>query len=153
MHVVVGSDHGGAQLKHELIEYIKQLYPNVTISSKGSESSTDSQDYPNVARQVCLEVLSLPNEKSFGVLVCGSGIGMSIAANKINGIRCALVHEGYSAKMARRHNDANVIALGQRVTGSGVAKEALAIFLNEEFEGGRHCTRVAILSELEKLFN
>ena len=150
MRIVIGSDHGGAQLKHELVQYVKELYPDVVVSIKGSESPTDPQDYPDVAKQVCIELSTHPEADSFGVLVCGSGIGMSIAANKIDGIRCALVHDGYTAKMARRHNNANVIALGQRVIGSEVAKDALAIFLKESFEGGRHQLRVAALSQLEK---
>jgi len=81
--------------------------------------------------------------------VCGSGIGVSIAANKVKGIRCALVHDAYTARMSRQHNDANIIALGERVTGVEVAKEAVKIFLETPFEGGRHANRVALIKDIE----
>jgi len=150
MRIVIGCDHGGADLSKEIALLIKSKYPKAEITRKGAESGDDKKDYPSVAKEVCDFLITLPPLGSFGILICGSGIGMSIAANKVNGIRCALVHDAYTAKMARRHNDANVIALGQRVTGSEVAKDAVDIFLKEEFEGGRHELRVSALSQLEK---
>jgi ribose 5-phosphate isomerase B len=138
-------------MKQDLADFIKATFPEAVVTLRGSDSASDPQDYPNVARDVCLELLALPQTDSFAVLVCGSGIGMSIAANKIEGIRCALIHDGYTAKMSRKHNDANVIALGQRVIGSEVAKDALYLFLTEQFEGGRHKLRLATIKDLEKL--
>ena len=103
-------------------------------------------DYPDYAKLVCKEVIS---ESAIGILVCGSGIGMSMAANKIKGIRAALCTDSYMAKFARAHNNANVLCLGARVIGNGVAQEIVSVFLNTEFEGGRHKIRVDKINLLE----
>ena len=104
-------------------------------------------DYPDVADALTKAVLK--HEGSKGILICGTGIGMSIAANKVNGIRCALCHDHYTASMCRKHNDANVIAMGERVIGIEVAKDILDTYLGTDFEGGRHKTRVEKMMSLE----
>jgi ribose 5-phosphate isomerase B len=104
-------------------------------------------DYPDFAARVAAAVTS--GEAALGVLVCGTGIGMSIGANKFAGVRAALCHSEFEARMTRAHNDANVLCLGQRVTGAGVALECLRVFLTTPFEGGRHAARVAKLAALE----
>jgi len=142
--VVIGSDHGGVGLKDQLVAMLRDSYEVVDLGTQG----TTPIDYPKIARQVALEVVKSSPGTS-GILVCGSGIGVSISANKVKGIRCALVHDAYTARMSRQHNDANVIALGERVTGVEVAKEAVKIFLETPFEGGRHANRVALITDIE----
>lgn len=144
--VFIGADHGGFRLKGELVEYLK-TFTNYRTEDLGTFTS-ESVDYPLIAEDLSHHVLS--TEDAVGVLVCGTGIGVSIAANKIRGIRCALVHDSFTAKMARVHNNANVIAFGERVIGSGVAKEALSVFLSSQFEsGGRHSERVSLITKIE----
>ena len=145
MAVVIGSDHGGFELKQVLKEH---------LISKGFEVldvgcyDTNSVDYPDIAEKAAKELLSGNNE--FGILVCGTGIGISIAANKIKGIRCALVANEYCAEMTKRHNDANMLSFGGRVIGPDLAKNILDAYLNAEFEGGRHQNRVDKISALEE---
>ena len=144
--VYIGADHGGVNLKETIVTMLKESgqYDVTDFGTNG----TISVDYPDIAKKVCTSVASdLVN--SIGILICGSGVGISIAANKISGIRCALVHDAYTARMSRQHNDANVIALGERVTGVEVAKDAVNVFLSTEFEGGRHAKRVGLISALE----
>ncbi|KAG9394597.1 Sugar-phosphate isomerase, RpiB/LacA/LacB family [Carpediemonas membranifera] len=136
--VAIGCDHGGIELKLELIEHLKSL--GKTPIDVGCHKEDGSVDYPDYARAICKEVTA--GNCKCGIAVCGSGIGISIAANKVSGIRCALLHDHYGAHMCRQHNNANVMALGGRVTGVEVAKEIVTTFLQTEFEGGRHQRRV-----------
>ncbi len=143
--IYIGNDHGGLELKNEVLHYIKNDL-KLDITDMGCYDNS-SVDYPDYAEAVCAKVLE---NKATGILICGTGIGISIAANKINGIRCALCHESYSAEMTKRHNDANVLALGGRVTGPELAKSIVKAFLTSEFEGGRHQKRVEKITKLEK---
>jgi len=142
--IAIGCDHGGINLK----EIIKKF-----LDEKGLEYedfgtySTDSCDYPDYAKAVCEGVISGKCEK--GILICGTGIGMSIAANKIDGIRAAHVTDTYSARMTKEHNNANVICLGERITGCDLALEIVNAYLNAEFQGGRHQNRVDKLMSFE----
>lgn len=142
--LAIGSDHGGYQLKGEIMDYLKGQ--NIEFTDFGT-FSTDSCDYPDFAEKVARAVASGECER--GILVCGTGIGISIAANKIKGIRCALCADCFSAEMTRLHNNANILALGQRTTGAGLALKITEIFLNTAFEGGRHERRVDMISKLE----
>ena len=137
MTVAIASDHAGYDLK----EIIKNYFDlnGVTYIDFGTHS-TESVDYPIYANKVCASIKT--GESNLGVLICGSGIGMCIAANKQKNIRAACCSDIYSAKMARLHNDANVITLGSRVIGSGLAVEVVKKFLSTDFEGGRHSGRV-----------
>jgi ribose 5-phosphate isomerase B len=144
MSVAIASDHAGLALKTELIDETRRL-GHVPVDL--GPSSTASVDYPDFAARVAAAVTS--GEAALGVLVCGTGIGMSIGANKFAGVRAALCHSEFEARMTRAHNDANVLCLGQRVTGAGVALECLRVFLATPFEGGRHAARVAKLAALE----
>lgn len=143
MKVAVGSDHGGLGLKTILIEELKE--GGVEVLDVGTNSS-ESSDYPDYAAKVCDIVLN--KEADFGLLICGTGIGMSIAANKHKGIRAALAWNSFMARMARNHNNANVLVLGGRVTGAELAKEILRVFLEETFDGGRHERRVEKIEDL-----
>lgn len=144
MAVVVGSDHGGFALKEVLSAYLKEK--GLEVIDVGCYD-TASVDYPDIAEKACREVTE--GRCDWGILVCGTGIGISIAANKVKGIRCALVSEAYSAEMTKRHNNANMIALGGRVTGPDLAKNIVDAYINAEFEGGRHEMRVNKISALE----
>lgn len=144
MRVAISSDHGGNNLRHE----IKQLLTELTIEFEDFGPESDqSVDYPDYATPVTRGVASGEFDK--GILICGTGIGMSIAANKVNGIRCALVHDVFSAKATRGHNDSNVLAMGERVIGPGLAREIVQTWLETPFEGGRHERRIEKLMELE----
>jgi ribose 5-phosphate isomerase B len=137
MKIVIGSDHAGFDLKKKYIELLKHEL-GYEVSDAGAYSA-DSVDYPDIARKVASAVSSGEYEK--GVLICGAGIGMSIAANRFRGVRAALCHDIYTAEMSRRHNNANILVVGARVTGEGLALEILKVFLKTEFEGGRHKMR------------
>lgn len=143
MKYFIGADHAGIDIK----QYVKELF-----EAKGHEVidlgpfSKERVDYPDYAQKVCQEVLK--NKGSKGILICGSGIGMSMAANKFDGIRAALCHNEYSAKMAREHNDANVICLGERVSGYGMIEAIVEAWLSASFEGGRHTNRVEKINAL-----
>lgn len=145
MRIAMGSDHGGAELRIELIEYIKELGHDVT--DFGVELG-EKADYPNIGIEVAKEVAN--GNFDCGVILCGTGIGISIAANKVKGIRCAVTNEVYSAKMAKIHNNANIISLGGRVVGLEVAKMIVSEYLNAEYEGGRHENRLKIISDYEE---
>ncbi|KAI8051301.1 sugar-phosphate isomerase, RpiB/LacA/LacB family [Syncephalis plumigaleata] len=146
--VYIGSDHAGYDLKVELIEYLRSQGKAVVDVGCFSKERVDYPEYaPPVAEKV-LDTSASP--KNAGILVCGSGIGISIAANKINGIRCALCHDHYDASMARKHNDANIVALGGRTTGAEVAKEIVDTFLTTGFDGNQHAIRVAKIHKLEQ---
>lgn len=137
MMIAAGSDHAGFELKNALVEFLRKAGHDVL--DLGSESR-DSVDYPDYARKVADEVVGGRAER--GLLVCGTGIGMSIAANRVLGIRAAVVADLFQVRMARRHNDANVLCLGARVTGPGAAEAMVEEFLATPFEAGRHQRRV-----------
>ncbi|HEY1553881.1 MAG TPA: ribose 5-phosphate isomerase B [Kofleriaceae bacterium] len=140
-----GSDHAGFRLKNVLVEALQELGDEVIDVGTTNE---DSVDYPRFGSEVGRKVAADPGTR--GLIVCGTGIGISIAANKVPGVRAAVVHDDFTAAAARAHNDANVIALGARVVGPGVAESALSVFRATEFVGGRHLRRVEQLGELDK---
>ncbi|MBE6914726.1 MAG: ribose 5-phosphate isomerase B [Ruminococcaceae bacterium] len=143
--IAIGSDHGGFELK----EYIKKHLDEQGIAYKDfGTNCADSCDYPVYAEAVSRAVVSGEMEK--GILVCGTGIGVSIAANKIKGVRAALCGDCYSAEFTRLHNDANVLALGARVVGSGLAVKIVDTFLSTEFMGGHHTHRIEMIAEIEE---
>lgn len=142
MKLVIGNDHAGVEFKKKLVKALEEKGHEVI--NVGTDS-LESVDYPDIAVLVGEKVLD--GEAKFGILICGTGIGISIAANKIKGIRAALVHNEFTAKLARLHNDANVIALGARVIGDELGLACVETFINTEFEGGRHARRV---SKIEK---
>lgn len=143
--LAIGSDHGGYELKEQIKEHLKAR--GVEFRDFGTHT-TDSVDYPDYAQKVCEAVVG--GECESAVLVCGTGIGISIAANKVKGIRAALCADTFSAKMAKQHNNANVICLGGRVTGSELAFSIVDAWLDNEFLGGRHQNRVDKIHALEK---
>lgn len=138
MKYYIASDHAGVEFKKFVAELLAQK--GHVVCDLGPVS-TDRVDYPDFASKVCNAIIN-DEYQSFGVLICGSGIGMSMSANKFAGIRAALCHNEYSAKMAREHNDANVICLGERVSGAGMVEAILDAWLGASFEGGRHTGRV-----------
>lgn len=137
MNLAVGSDHGGFELKEKIIATLKSK--GHTVEDLGCHS-LDSVDYPDFAELVCESVKSGAAE--YGILICGTGIGMSLAANRHREIRAALCHDEYTARLSREHNNANILCLGSRVTGAGVAEAIVKIWLTTSFDGGRHQTRV-----------
>lgn len=145
LKIAISSDHGGNKLRKEIMDLLTEL--GVSYEDFGPQTD-DSVDYPDYARPVAEGVQSGAFDR--GILICGTGIGISIAANKFKGIRCALVHDVFSAKATRCHNDSNVLAMGERVIGPGLAREIVATWLNTEFEGGRHTNRVAKISQIEE---
>lgn len=145
--IYIGADSAGYALKAELIEHLENS--GYEVINCGTDSSA-SCHYPEFANKVC-EAVKGDLAGSFGILVCGTGIGMSMCANKHHGIRAALCSDTYSARMTRTHNDANVLCMGARVIGSCLAIDILDAFLNAEFEGGRHATRVDMMMDIEKL--
>ena len=142
--IALGSDHGGYLLKEELKKHLEQ--EGCEFIDFGTDS-TASCDYPVYAEKVCRAIQSGECEK--GILICGTGIGMSMCANKCKGIRAAVCGDHFSAEFTRRHNDANVLCMGARVIGPGVALQLADIFLTTEYEGGRHANRVSMMMELE----
>jgi len=146
VRVALSSDHAGWRLKQEVKTCLEQS--GVTCIDLGTDSETESVDYPDFAAGAARAVAR--GECDRGICICGTGIGMSIGANKIKGIRAALCHDVYSARMTRLHNDSNVLALGARVIGPGLALEIVRTWLETPFEGGRHARRVAKLSRLEE---
>jgi ribose 5-phosphate isomerase B len=144
MKVAIGSDHAGVELRKEIIAMIQEL--GMEVEDVGCECTT-SVDYPDYAIPVAEKVAN--GEADRGILICGTGIGMSIAANKVKGIRCALVHDLFSAKATRQHNDSNVLAMGERIIGPGIALEIAKVWLTTEYEGGRHGRRVGKISQYE----
>ena len=143
MKIAIGSDHGGFCLKEEVKALLTEM--GVQYHDFGTYSA-ESVDYPDISRQVAQSVAAGEYER--GIIVCGTGIGVSIAANKI---RAALCGDVFSAKMAREHNDANILTLGERVTGSGLARMIVEVWLKTDFAGGRHSRRVEKLMELEQI--
>ena len=147
MRVAIASDHAGFALKTELVAALVEL--KVDFDDLGT-TDTASVDYPDFAKKVATAIVG--KQADLGVLCCGTGIGMAITANKVHGIRAAVCGTEYEARVARNHNDANVVCLGQRVTGGGVARGILEEFMKAQFEGGRHATRIAKILELEKAY-
>lgn len=142
MKIAIGADHGGFELKQQLIDVVTTL--GHQIVDVGCHS-LESVDYPGFAEAVCAMIVE--SQVDFGILVCGTGIGMSIAANRHRKVRAALCHDEYTARMSREHNDANVLCLGARVIGTGVAKEIVTVWLSTKFAGGRHQQRIAQFSD------
>ncbi len=142
--IAIGCDHAGFQLKNEIIAHLKEQ--NIEVTDCGCDGN--SCDYPDIAKAVCEKIIDNSCEK--GILICGTGVGMSIAANKFKGIRAALCADHFSTKYTRLHNDSNVMCIGARTLGSGVAIELADLFLSTEFEGGRHQRRVDLITEIEK---
>lgn len=145
MKIVIGSDHGGIHLKEVLKQHLADR--GIEVHDAGTYTE-ESCDYPDIAVKVCREITE--GKAGRGVLVCGTGIGMSMAANKVKGIRAALCGDVFSATMSREHNDANVICLGERVLGPGLAVSILDAWLDTEFAGGRHGRRVNKIMDIEK---
>jgi ribose 5-phosphate isomerase B len=143
--VVAGSDHAGLNLRAEAVKAAREAGNEVVDLGP---ATAESVDYPDYARRVGEEVAS--GRARLGILVCGTGIGMSIAANKIAGVRAAVCRTEYEARMARAHNDANVLCLGERVTGLGVGAAVVKAFLATPFEGGRHERRVGLIRAMER---
>jgi ribose 5-phosphate isomerase B len=148
MKIALGSDHGGYLLKEKIAIYLNKK--NISFTDFGTHSN-ESVDYPDFALEVAEAVTKGQYDK--GILVCGTGIGISIAANKVPGIRAALCHDSFSAKACREHNDANILALGERVIGVDLALYIVETWLNTEFQGGRHAKRVAKIGEIEEKYN
>lgn len=140
LKVALGADHGGFELKEKIVEYLKSK--NIEYKDFGTNTS-DSCDYPKFGKEVALEVAS--GNFNRGILVCGSGIGMSIAANKVKGIHAALCWNMATAKSARTHNNSNILCLGQRQIEDELALDMVDLWLHTEFEGGRHQTRVDMI--------
>lgn len=144
VNIAIGSDHGGFRLKEE----IKQLLTELKIDHNDFGTySAESVDYPQIARTVAEAVVG--GEYDRGILICGTGIGINIAANKIKGVRAALCHDVFSAQMSREHNDANILTMGERVIGAGHARVIVETWLTTEFAGGRHSRRVCQIADLE----
>lgn len=137
MKIAIGCDHGGISLKEEIVAVLKDMGQDV--DDRGCYS-TDSVDYPDFAKAVCSKVQDGTCDR--GILICGTGIGMSMVANRFEGIRAALCHELFTARMSREHNDANVLCLGARVVGPGLAEEIVRTWVSTEFSGGRHLRRI-----------
>ena len=145
MKITIGSDHGAVELKDEVKKVLAE-FPEIEVKDVGT-FGTESVDYPDIAEKVCADVVSGAADR--GIVLCGTGIGISIASNKIDGIRCALCGDVYSARMSREHNDANVLAMGGRVTGFGPAGEIVRVWVTTEFTGGRHARRVGKIMALQ----
>lgn len=145
MRWYVGSDHGAVSLRRHLVAHLRAAGHEV-VAELGPEDPTQSIDYPDVAARVCAQVLA--EQGSRGLLVCGTGQGMAMSANRIPGIRAAVVAEGFSARLAREHNDANVLCMGERVVGLGLATDLLDAFAGASFQAGRHARRVGKLEAI-----
>lgn len=145
MKIAIGNDHGAVDMKNHVVGWLNDHgYEAVNFGT----DSTESTDYPIYAERVAQAVVS--GECDFGILICGTGIGISISANKIHGVRCALCSEPVSAALSRQHNDANILAMGARTIGPVMAEEIVRTFLTESFEGGRHAIRVGKIMALDR---
>ena len=147
MTIVIGCDHGGLEHKNAIKEHLENRGFTVTDCGIYEQKSVN---YPEIAEKVALEITG--GRAELGILVCGTGIGMSLAANKIKGIRAAAVSEHFSAKYTRLHNNSNILCLGGRVIGIGTALELVDLFVDTEFEGGRHQTRVDMITDIENRY-
>ena len=148
MKLIIGSDHGGLLLKEKVKEYLTSK--GYDIEDVGTYTAA-SCGYPVIADKVCQKVLA--DSSNLGILVCGTGIGMSIYANKVKGIRASHCTDTFSARLTRQHNDSNVLCLGERITGFGLALDIVTEWLNASFEGGRHQKRVDMINELDTMRN
>ena len=148
MKIAIGCDHGAFRLKNEIIEFLNS--ENYEVKDFGTYSE-ESCDYPDIALPVAEAVVN--KEYDFGILVCGTGIGIGIAANKVPGVRAALCSDTFSAHATREHNNTNILTMGQRVVGTGLALDIVKTFLNTEFEGERHQKRIDKISEIEKKYS
>ena len=147
MNIYIASDHAGYELKFNLVSFILKNFSDHDVFDCGPYSD-ESVDYPEYAEKVCDNVLK--DKNSLGILICGTGIGMSISANKIKGIRAALCNDIFTSKLSRQHNDSNVLVLGSRVIGFGVATEIVKNLINCDFEGGRHASRLELIKRIEQ---
>lgn len=147
MKVAIAADHGGIDLKELFKKTLTEL--QIEFEDFGAHSY-ESVDYPDYGVQVAKRVAA--GEYDRGILICGTGIGMSIVANKIPGIRCAVVHDSFSAKATREHNDSNILAMGGRIVGPGLADDILRIWLKTEFLGGRHANRIGKITTIESKY-
>jgi len=146
MRIIIGADHGGYALKEAVKRHVVEL--SHTVEDVGTHDAQTSVDYPDYALPVARAVVR--GEYDLGIVICGTGIGISIAANKVRGARAALCTDPYMARMARAHNDANILALGGRVLGEGLALAIVDAFLAGSYEGGRHARRVAKIAAIEE---
>lgn len=146
MKIAMASDHGGIHLKEHLKAYLENK--GIEVVDHGTYTE-ESCDYPDFAEKLCLDITSGKSGADRGILICGTGIGISIAANKCKGIRAALCADVFSAKMSREHNNANVLCMGERTTGVGLAEMITDVWLETEFAGGRHARRVDKIMALE----
>jgi len=144
MHIAIGADQGGYELKQPIVEYL--ITQGHQVQDFGAHSA-ESVDYPDIAAPLARAVAAGEFER--GILICGTGIGMSMAANKIHGVRAAVCVNSYMARMARQDNDANLLCIGGRVVGPGLALDIVQTFLEGEFAGGRHARRVSKIGTLE----
>lgn len=144
MKIAIASDHTGIELKSEIIKYLVEL--GYTVDDFGTNSK-ESTDYPIYGKKVAEEIAK--GKYDGGVLICGTGIGISLAANKVKGIRAAVCSEPYSAKLSKQHNNSNIIAFGARVVGVDLAKMIVKEWIEAKFEGGRHAKRVDLISKIE----
>ncbi len=143
MKIAIGADHGGYKLKAEVVKLLTEA--GFAFRDFGTYTE-DPVDYPDIAREVAKAVQS--GEFQRGILICGTGIGIGIAANKMRGIRAALCHDTFSARAAREHNDANILTMGERVIGPGLARDVVKVWLGAEFAGGRHVRRLEKIEAL-----
>ena len=148
MKIAIACDHAGIDLKPAVIEVLDEL--GLSYKDLGTYSH-ESVDYPVYGQKVAEAVAE--GKYRYGIVICGTGIGISLAANKVPGIRCAVCSDTYSAKYTRLHNDANMLAMGERVVGPGLAAEIVDAFLGAEFEGGRHADRVELIRQIERKYN
>lgn len=149
MHVAIGGDHAGWRLKEEIIAYLKNK--GIAYRDFGAFSAEEAVDYPDFALLVAETVRS--GECGLGILCCGTGIGMAITANKVPGIRAALCHDTFSARASKEHNDANILTLGERVIGPGLAREIVDVWLNTSFQGDRHARRTGKIAQIEQKYS
>ncbi len=145
MKLAIGCDHGGFELKEEILKFLKTI-ANIQVSDFGP-AGKESVDYPDFGKKVSEAVSKGSMDR--GILICGTGIGMSIVANRYPNVRAALCHDHFTAQMSREHNDANVLCMGERVIGKGVALEIVKTWLDTEFAGGRHQKRLDKIADIE----
>ena len=150
MKVVIGSDHAGYNLKSIILPFLEQS--GYEIVDCGVAGEQETVDYPDIALELAWQLQLEDRGPVLGIAICGAGIGMAVAANKIPGIRAAVCHDIYTARLSREHNDANVLALGARVIGPGIALEMVKVFLNTEFAGGRHQIRLDKIKQIETTY-
>lgn len=145
MKIAIGNDHAAVNLKKEIMEYVQSL--GHEVANFGTDS-TESCNYPEYGEKVGRAVAA--GEYDCGILICGTGVGISIAANKVNGVRAAVCSDATTARLVKEHNNANIIAFGERIVGVELAKDIVKAYLDAEFLGGRHAVRVAMFSEIEQ---